>query len=164
MSPQLIFGAATFGAAPPAFETAESIESLLSTLQTLKITHLDTAARYPPTNPGRSEELIGEVAASTANFQIDTKCLVDIATDGSGELSKERMDTSVETSLKRMKREQIDVLYAHRADPATSLEEQIRNFNGMIERGVCRAVSSSIQISILTPVFNFRDYGLHGRL
>ncbi|PVH93716.1 putative oxidoreductase [Periconia macrospinosa] len=138
MPPQLIFGTASFGGPPPGFESPQSIHSLLNTLQILKITHLDTAARYPPTNPGRSEELIGEVATSSAAFQVDTKCLVDTATDGSGDLSKERMEASVERSLTRMKRTNIDVLYAHRADPSTPLEDQIRNFNEMIDRGVCR--------------------------
>lgn len=152
MSPQLIFGTATFGGAPPAFETASSIESLLSTLQTLNITHLDTAARYPPTNPGRSEELIGEVASSvlSENFQIDTKCLVDTATDGSGDLSAESMNASVEKSLASLKRDSVDVLYAHRPDPATPLEQQVRNFHAVIEGGNCQAVSSPLNIYLLS--------------
>lgn len=37
----------------------------------------------------------------------------------------------------------VNVLYSHRADPATPLEEQIQAFNEQISKGHCNAVSNS---------------------
>jgi aflatoxin B1 aldehyde reductase len=141
MPPQIIFGTATFGMPPFSFQTPEDVQSLLTTLKSLNIAHLDTAARYPPMNPGKSEELIGQVQELSKEFVVDTKCYTDTKTDGSGDLSTERMDSSVTKSLESLKREKVHVLYAHRADPATPLEDQIRTFNEQVSNGRCEAVS-----------------------
>ena len=37
----------------------------------------------------------------------------------------------------------MNILYAHRADPSTPLEEQIMAFNQQIEQGRCQAVSTT---------------------
>lgn len=96
--PQLIFGAASFG---DAFRKPEDVQSVLELLKSHDIKYLDTAGRYPPTNPGRSEELIGLVKAAQQGFTIDTKILAG-AGDGSGELTRENIEKSVSTSLKRL--------------------------------------------------------------
>lgn len=36
---------------------------------------------------------------------------------------------------------QLNVLYAHRPDPQTPLNEQIQNFNDQVAKGHCKAVS-----------------------
>lgn len=104
MAPILIFGTATFGMDPPSFPDVDSVEKLLPALKELGISRLDTAARYPPLRPGRSEELIGEVAQLSSGFEVDTKVYTDTRTDGSGDLEREKMEESVEKSLKSMKR------------------------------------------------------------
>ncbi|KAF2246251.1 putative oxidoreductase [Trematosphaeria pertusa] len=140
MAPNLIFGTATFGMDPPSFQDAASVRDLLTTLQSLNIKRLDTAARYPPLYPGQSESLIGETAELSKGFEVDTKIYTDTAKDGSGDLSKENMEKSVTESLQRLKRDGgVNVLYAHRADPETPLEEQIQNFNEQIKQGHCKA-------------------------
>lgn len=96
--PQLIFGAASFG---DAFREPEDVQSVLELLQSHNIKYLDTAGRYPPTNPGRSEELIGLVEAAQQGFTIDTKVLAG-AGDGSGELTRDNIEKSVSTSLRRL--------------------------------------------------------------
>lgn len=96
--PQLIFGAASFG---DSFQEPDNVQSVLDLLKTHKITYLDTAGRYPPTNPGRSEELIGLVKAAQQGFTIDTKILAG-AGDGSGELTRENIEKSLSTSLERL--------------------------------------------------------------
>ncbi|KAF2448661.1 aflatoxin B1 aldehyde reductase-like protein [Karstenula rhodostoma CBS 690.94] len=134
MSPKLIFGTGGLGMAPGSFQDTDSVRPLISTLKELGITHLDTAARYPPPSPGLAEKLVGETADG---FVVDTKVLTDTRTDGSGDLVKEKMDASVGESLGRLKRERVNVLYSHRADPATPLKEQVQNFNEQIQLGHC---------------------------
>jgi aflatoxin B1 aldehyde reductase len=68
------------------------------------MSRLDTAARYPPLDPGRAEELIGEVEEVSGEFMVDTKVYTDTKGDGSGELSKEMMEGSIKKSLGRLRR------------------------------------------------------------
>ena len=104
MAPQLIFGTASFGMDLTEFQDATSVRNLLEALKELGITRLDTAARYPPLNPGRSEELIGEAVELSSQFTIDTKVYTNTQTDGSGDLSQEAMQLSVGRSLTRLRR------------------------------------------------------------
>ncbi|KAI3320644.1 putative oxidoreductase [Xylariaceae sp. AK1471] len=139
MAPQIIFGTAGFGMEQTAFQDVDSVKNLLRTLQGLGVSRLDTGARYPPLNPGRSEELIGEARQLSRDFVIDTKVYTDTRTDGSGDLTPEAIAKSVDGSLQRLKLpEGVNVLYIHRADPATPLEEQIQGFAEQIAKGHCR--------------------------
>jgi aflatoxin B1 aldehyde reductase len=104
MAPQLIFGTASFGMELTEFQDAERVENLLKTLQILGIHRLDSGARYPPLNPGRAEELIGEVKELSDSFAVDTKVYTNTQTDGSGDLSREAMQKSVSGSLQRLQR------------------------------------------------------------
>ncbi|KUI67931.1 putative carboxylesterase 15 [Cytospora mali] len=103
MAPHLIFGTSTLGMDMTEFQDAESVKSLLGHLEELGIDRLDTAARYPPFKPGRSEQLLGEANASAANFLIDTKIYTDTSTDGSGDLTREAVEKSVNASFKRLR-------------------------------------------------------------
>ncbi|KAL8779024.1 MAG: hypothetical protein Q9213_007139 [Squamulea squamosa] len=144
MSPQLIFGTASFGMDLTDFQDSSSVESLLKVLKDLGILHLDSGARYPPLRPGRAEELLGETKELSQDFAIDTKVYTDTRTDGSGDLTNAAIAKSVEASLQRLKlMDGVNILYAHRADPSTPLEEQVEAFNQQIDMGHCQAVSSS---------------------
>lgn len=144
MAPELIFGTASFGMEMTEFQDTESVRKLLEQARSLGITHLDTAARYPPLSPGRSEELLGLAHDVSGAFKVDTKVLASTSNpDGSGELSREAIAQSVDASLKRLHRDSVDVLYVHRADPKTPLEEQIQGFAEQIRLGHCRAWSLS---------------------
>lgn len=103
MAPQLIFGTATFGMDMTAFQDAEAVTPLLEMLKTLGVSRLDTAARYPPFNPGRAEQLVGEGQFIAAGFDVDTKVYTDTKTDASGDLSHESIEKSVSTSLDRIR-------------------------------------------------------------
>ena len=96
--PQLIFGAASFG---DAFHDVKDVQAVLDLLQSHNIKHIDTAGRYPPKSPGRSEELLGEVNAAQQGFTIDTKILAGSG-DGSGELTRDKIEASVAASLRRL--------------------------------------------------------------
>ncbi|KAK4210381.1 putative oxidoreductase [Rhypophila decipiens] len=138
MAPQLILGTASFGMDMTEFQDADSVANILGKLEKLGINRVDTAARYPPPRPGRSEELIGEAMGQLGgldlNLSIDTKVYTNTATDGSGDLGREALLRSLGKSLQRLKT-QINVLYSHRPDPSTPLEEQIQAFNEQIELG-----------------------------
>ena len=157
MSPKLIFGTASLGmTGSSSFQDVASVQELFKTLKDVGITQLDTAARYPPNNPGMSEKLIGE---ARGEFVIDTKVLTALTNDGSGDLAKDAMQKSVDESLSKLNQKsvstddqymrslvkltslQVNILYSHRADPSTPLLEQIQNFNDQIKRGHCQSVS-----------------------
>ncbi|KAI0428275.1 putative oxidoreductase [Xylaria sp. FL1042] len=139
MAPQIIYGTAGLGLDKTAFQDVDSVEYLLQTLQDLGINRLDTGARYPPLNPGRSEQLLGEARELSRDFVIDTKVYTDAQKDGSGDLTLEAISKSVDGSLQRLQRpEGVNVLYIHRADPTTPLEEQIQGFAEQIAKGHCK--------------------------
>jgi aflatoxin B1 aldehyde reductase len=104
MAPQIIFGTASFGMDLTDFQDPESVKHILKTLQELGINRLDSAPRYPPLKPGRSEELIGETKELSESFLVDTKIYTHAQTDGSAELSRENIEKSVNASLQRLKR------------------------------------------------------------
>lgn len=104
MAPQIVFGTAGFGMDKTAFQDADSVKSLLETLRGLGISRLDTGARYPPLNPGRSEQLLGEARDLSRDFVIDTKVYTDTTTDGSGDLTPEAIAKSADGSLQRLRR------------------------------------------------------------
>ncbi|KAI8626982.1 putative oxidoreductase [Xylariaceae sp. FL1651] len=140
MAPEIVFGTAGFGMDKTAFQDADSVKSLLKTLQQLGVSRLDTGARYPPLSPGRSEQLIGEARELSRDFIVDTKVFTDTQTDGSGDLTSDAIAKSIDASLQRLQRpEGVNVLYIHRADPSTALEEQIQGFAKQIAVGHCNA-------------------------
>lgn len=135
MAPQLVFGTGVLGMDGTEFQDSESVTDLLHTLRQLGISRLDTAARYPPFNPCKSEQLIGAAKELSDAFVIDTKVYTEVG-DGSGDLTLTAMQKSVDGSLERLHRPQgVNVLFAHRPDPATPLEEQVQGFQDQIAQG-----------------------------
>lgn len=130
-SPKLIFGAASFGMS---FVSLEDVQEVLDCLKENNITHLDTAGRYPPTSPGRSEELLGETKAAAQGFTIDTKILT-LSPDHQGELERAAIEKSINTSLQRMGVDQVNTLHIHFPDLATPLKEQAETFNDLHKAG-----------------------------
>ncbi|KAF1988959.1 Aldo/keto reductase [Aulographum hederae CBS 113979] len=116
--------------------TPSSITALLDELQSLGIKHIDTAAVYPSAQPGLSETLLGQVKASE-RFTIDTKIMVKPHGVGSadGELTRDSIRASVQTSLERLGVSSVNCLYAHRPDPHTSLEETAGAFSEVVKEG-----------------------------
>jgi aflatoxin B1 aldehyde reductase len=104
MAPQVIFGTASLGMDGSVFQDANSVKSLLQTLQHLGISRLDTGARYPPLRPGFAEELLGQVKDLSSSFLIDTKVFTDTRTDGSGDLTSDAISQSTIASLTRLQR------------------------------------------------------------
>ncbi|KAH8430918.1 uncharacterized protein LDX57_008582 [Aspergillus melleus] len=130
-NPKLIFGAASFGMD---FASPEEIQEVLDYLKRNKITHIDTASRYPPIAPGRSEELLGETKAVNQGFTIDTKIFTQTSNQG-GHMESSAVEQSVKISLRRIGIDQVNTLYIHYPDLSTPLEEQARTINDLYAAG-----------------------------
>ena len=97
---------------------------------------IDTADGY---QGGQSEGLVGEfIAADRDHFVLATKYTLgvneknDISRAGN---SRKNMLRSVEASLKQLKTDRIDLLWAHLSDGVTPLEEIVRAFDDLVRSG-----------------------------
>jgi len=92
----------------------------------LGITHFDTADVYG--NSGGSEEIIGKVLGPRrSEVVLATKFGAQMA--GSSETHRGRRDyvvAAVEASLRRLQTDRIDLLFMHRPDASTPIEETLR--------------------------------------
>ena len=128
----------------------EFVLQLLRVVQRCGISHLDTAARYPPDAPGQSEKLLGEalaVADVSDRFTVDTKIKVLFINDGAlGSLTPENIEASLNQSLKTLGLPRVDVLYCHAPDNKTPLEDQAAAFDKFHKQGLYNKVNQSLSI------------------
>lgn len=105
------------------------------------ITLLDTAFAY---GNGRSEELIGEVlqeeAFDRSRVIIATKASHD---NGKHNNSPEFLRKSVESALKRLQTDYIDIFYIHFPDEETPKNEAVAALHELKEQGKIRAIGVS---------------------
>lgn len=97
---------------------------------------IDTADTY---QVGQSEVMLGDfIAADRDYFVLATKYTLgagpktDLARTGN---SRKTMIRAVEDSLKRLKTDRIDLLWAHMADGQTPMEEILRGFDDLARSG-----------------------------
>jgi voltage-dependent potassium channel beta subunit len=90
---------------------------------------------------GKSEEIMGEALKKLAwprpKVIVSTKFFWGI-TDGPNEkstLNRKYLMNAIDGSLKRLQLEFVDLVYCHRPDPATPIEETVWAMHNMIERG-----------------------------
>ena len=89
---------------------------------------------------GEAETVIGHWLASRGNRD----GLVIATKVGSlGGLSAENISQRVEDCLERLGIDRIDLLYAHRDDPNTSLEETVRALDAAVKEGKARYIAAS---------------------
>ncbi|KAI1366309.1 Aldo/keto reductase [Xylaria arbuscula] len=131
--PQLIFGGASLGAA---FATTAEVSTLLETLKSSGISRIDTAARYPPTNPNASERLLGETSAAGRGFSIDSKVFCPGPPEG--HLAPDLVRKSLKETYGRLNLgyKRLNVLHCHRPDPVTPLEQQAEVLNEQHKAGL----------------------------
>ena len=125
---------------PPYPEKNEAIATLRQAVEA-GITFFDTAEVY---SMFKNEELVGEALEPFRNeVVIATKFGYDMANvhfEGSArpvELSSkpEVIRRAVEGSLRRLRRDHIDLYYQHRVDPHTSIEEVADTLSSLIKEG-----------------------------
>ena len=96
---------------------------------------IDTAVNY--TN-GTSEEFVGEfIAAERERFVVATKYSLTLreSDPNAGGNHRKNMVQAVETSLKRLKTEYIDLYYLHMWDSTTPVEEVMRGLDDLVRMG-----------------------------
>ena len=118
-----------------ALDNAESIRTIHRAID-LGVTHIDTAEIY---GPFLSEEIVGKaVRGYRDQIKIATKFgLVSHSGGGPGvtDSSPANVKAAVEGSLKRLGTDYIDLLYQHRVDPSTPIEETAQAVADLIAEG-----------------------------
>jgi len=115
----------------------QNMISLLRAAVDLGVTFFDTAEAY---GPFANEELVGEALAPVRDqVVIATKFGFDIAPDGTrlgGTNSRpEHIREVAEASVRRLKRDAIDLFYQHRIDPAVPIEDVAGAVKDLIQQG-----------------------------
>lgn len=128
---RLAFGTMQFGGRADAAQSLAMFEAC----RAAGITHFDTAHVY---TEGASESLLG-------SFLGDARDRLIIATKAgyTGGAARDNIVQSLETSRKRMQLDMVDVLYLHRFDPETPLEESMETFANLKEKGHIRHIGLS---------------------
>jgi voltage-dependent potassium channel beta subunit len=90
---------------------------------------------------GKSEEIMGEVLKATGwprlKYVVSTKFYWGIS-DGPNErntLNRKYLLNGIDASLKRLQLDYVDLVFCHRPDPNTPVEETVWAMHDMIERG-----------------------------
>lgn len=106
----------------------------------LGVTHFDTAELY---GPHANEELLAEalgpknhdvVIATKFGYRLDRGKIVGL------DSSPAKIRPAVEGSLRRLRRDRIDILYQHRQDPAIPVEDVVGAMSDLVREGKVRAV------------------------
>lgn len=125
----------------PKLSDAEA-ERLLHRAIDLGYDHLDTARIY---GNGHNEEMIGRYLSNRRNsFFLASK--TGIIVDGDArriDCRPETIRAALETSLRLLKTEVIDLYYLHRPDPNTPIEESVGELTRLIEEGKIRSYGLS---------------------
>lgn len=100
------------------------------------VNFFDNAEVY---SSGASERIMGEVLKKTGWDQKDLVLSTKIFWGGDGHnnrgLSRKHIIEGMDASLKRMGLEYVDLVFAHRPDIHTPIEETVRAFNHLINQG-----------------------------
>ena len=128
---KLCFGAMQFGNAA----SARDSEEMFDACRAVGLTFFDTAHAY---TGGASETLLGQFAASEReSLVIATKAAY---TGGS---SRDNILSSFDVSRKRLKMDSVDILYLHRWDADTPLEETFEALAALQSDGLIRYIGVS---------------------
>ena len=92
--------------------------------------HIDTAYKYVD---GLTEELLGRVL--TPSYREKIHLATKAAPGDGGGLSPENLKNQVETSLKRLKTDWVDLLYLHMPDPDTPVEASLAACQELRDQG-----------------------------
>ena len=131
---KIVLGTMNFG---PQLDEAASREMVTAFLTTGN-RELDTAYVY---NGGSTETILGAILPSLpeGRFEIATKVHPRIT----GRLDRETIMMELGESLKRMKRDKVDLLYFHFPDGKTPVEEALETVAELHQKGVIRELGLS---------------------
>ncbi|MDC1214847.1 aldo/keto reductase [Rhodospirillales bacterium] len=127
---QLCYGTMSFGGDADAAESAK----MYSACRDAGINFFDCANGY---TKGKAEEILsGHIASERDELVITSKCYVPMSDDINDRGGNRRhIAMAVEDSLKRLKTDRLDVLFMHRWDYKTPLEETMRALEKLVSDG-----------------------------
>jgi len=103
------------------------------------ITHIDTADVY---GRGHNETLLGEALSGGLREQV----VLATKTGGGGVEGLGRPECireAIDSSLKRLRTDHVDVFYLHRVDPSTPIEDSVGALAEVVEQGKARHIGLS---------------------
>jgi len=116
----------------------DSVVEMMSAAYDAGVNFFDNAEGYAE---GKSEEIMGaalkKLGWRRGSYLVSTKLFWGL-NDGPNErntLNRKYLLESIDGSLKRLDLEYVDLLYCHRADPGTPIEETVWAMHNIIERG-----------------------------
>ena len=122
------------------FSSGKDADELLDAVTDMGINALDTARVY-----GHSEEVIGRWMKKRGNRHeviLLTKCCHPLP-DGTRRVSEQGIRQDLETSLKMLGTDDIDILVLHRDDPSVDVAEIVETCSALIREGKIRAYGGS---------------------
>jgi aryl-alcohol dehydrogenase-like predicted oxidoreductase len=127
---ELCFGTMSFGGDADEATSA----SMYKAVRDAGINFFDTANEY---NKGVSEEILGRLAKGDRNdLVITTKVNAQIRPDTNARgTSRRHVIEAIEGCLKRLQTDRIDVLFLHRYDALTPIEESMRGLEDLVRAG-----------------------------
>ena len=150
---RICLGTATFGVAP----TAADADRLVGAARDLGINFIDTADVYgnmpvfdrpgalPASEREPAEQILGRALVGHRDDIVIATKSNGITGHGVNDrgLSRRHILRQVESSLKRLRTDYIDLYYAHDPDPVTPLEETLSVYDDLIRQGKIRYVGLS---------------------
>ena len=126
----LCFGTMSFGAEADEAESAR----MYGACRELGINFFDCADAY---SKGRAEEILGRLMAGERDdLVITSKCFNPTSDDVNARGGNRRhIPRAVEASLRRLGTDRLDVLFMHRWDPVTPLEDTLRALEDLVREG-----------------------------
>jgi aryl-alcohol dehydrogenase-like predicted oxidoreductase len=127
---ELCFGTMSFGGDADEATSA----ALYKAARDAGINFFDSANEY---NKGRSEEILGRLARDHRDeVVLTTKCFNPTGPDVNARgASRRHVTRAVEASLRRLQTDRIDVLFLHRFDKVTPIDEMMRALEDMVCTG-----------------------------
>ncbi len=138
---RLWLGAMTFGSRMPPISNVDAVgaEAMLERALDAGVNLVDTADAY---SGGESEEILAPLLARHRDeLLVATK--LGMAGGPTRPLSRQNVTASVEGSLRRLAIDRIDVLYLHRPDRSTPVDETFDALDALVTRGLVRTVGVS---------------------
>ena len=127
---ELCFGTMSFGGDADEATSA----AMYKAVRDAGINFFDCANEY---NKGKSEEILGRLAKDHRDeLVLTTKCFNPTGPDVNARgASRRHVVRAVEASLRRLQTDRIDVLFLHRFDPVTPIDEMMRALEDMVRAG-----------------------------
>ncbi len=127
---ELCFGTMSFGGDANQKES----EKMFSACLNLGINFFDCANTY---NGGNSEKILGKLIKADRDSLIITSKVFNATSNDINHqgLSRRNITRAVESSLKRLNTDRIEVLFLHRWDPNTPIDETLRGLEDLVRAG-----------------------------